>query len=118
MCPIAVHYGVGTIVAFHLMHLLSSFFLGTASVDLANLQLLQHANQAHRHSDAATTTTIKSYLSTHSQPGALRHKHCHNCGQADDDLINGIAIFPSSATWFVVIGRHIEVPSTSHKELK
>ena len=75
-------------------------------------------NQAHRHSNAATTTTTLSLLSTtHTtrHAGTPGHKFSHNWGQADDDLINRIAIFPSSAMWYVVLGRHIEVPSTNQQ---
>ena len=55
------------------------------------------------------------FLAQHSQPGTLRHKLSQNCGQADVDLINRIALFPPSAMWYVVLGRHIEVPSTANK---
>ena len=55
------------------------------------------------------------FLAQHSQPGTLEHKLSQNCGQADVDLINRIALFPPSAMWYVVLGRHIEVPSTNQQ---
>ena len=80
---------------------------------------MEHVNTCTtRHTDTLKLPQpqpIYPFLAQHSQPGSLGHKFSHNWGQAGDDLINGIAIFPSSAMWYVVLGRHIQVPSTTNK---